>query len=67
MKSYVVKAYVACPTIETVINAENEGDAQAKALALLRQKLAQMKEFIRVEVRSEYTPSPEKGDYLLQR
>ena len=67
MKSYVVKASVIAHQVETVIDAENEVEAQAKALALLRQKLAQVKNFVRVEIRSEYVPTPEKGDYLLQR
>ncbi len=66
IKSYVVKASIDCPSVETVIDAENEIEAQAKAIALLRQKLARQKDFVRVEVRSEYIPSLEKGDYLLQ-
>jgi hypothetical protein len=66
MKSSVVKAAIACPSVETVIDAENEIEVQAKAIAPLWQKLAQVKEPIRVEVRSEYVPSPEKGGYLLR-
>ena len=66
MKSYVVKAAVVSCKVETVVDAANEVEAQAKALALLREKIARVKELFRVEVRSQYTPSPEKGDYLLQ-
>jgi hypothetical protein len=67
VKSYVVKASVIAHAVETVIDAENELEAQAKALALLREKLAQVKELISVEVRGEYVPRPDKGDYLLQK
>ena len=67
MKSYVVKAYFHCPTVETVVNAESEIDAQVKAIALLREKLTQAKDIARVEVRSEYKPNAEKASHLLQQ
>jgi hypothetical protein len=67
MRSFLVKAYFCCPTVETVINAETEGEAQVKAMRLLREKLAQAKDIARVEICSEYQPNAEKASHLLQR
>jgi len=67
MRSFLVKAYFYCPTVETVINAETEIEAQIQALRLLREKLAQTTDVARVEVRSESRPNAEKASHLLHR
>jgi hypothetical protein len=67
MRSFLVKAYFSCPTVETVVNAETEIEAQIQALRLLREKLAQATNVARVEIRSEFTPNAEKASHLLHR
>ncbi len=65
MKSYVVEAHIETPSVSSVVDAENEQEAERKAVELLKQKLKLVPVKVRTEVRSELTPTPEKVDHLL--